>query len=759
MILTNKLRPHALPWVLASTALLTACGGGGNAAPNPASTAQANLGSSPSATTDGSSSVLPAMISVSGRVMNQGYLGNTQVCFDLNDDGLCNIGEPTSTTNAQGAYALSVPTGHRGGNLLAVVRPDSADSAATTANPITIQQGWTWATLLEYEDGATAATVNISPITATYYARLRQAGRNRLSSQIAMFTRIVYETNLDPTTGKQLLPIDFDYVSSPKNALSTRVKAIGTVLSARAATAGAPLSMLTTTAVMNAWYNTYTGPTSTLPAVPVDATKIATLTGNNTPEAYLANDNHYFRPKTDAALRLRDGLSETAGFNRIVGSGAITKFLRRSTTLSSGSVVFKLAEWVDGIWSPLTSDEGSYFTTTPKSELVLNSGTDYLQPRTITQADGNRVTFRMPGNQARLAFETADSPATNFFIEEWVGQQRSYASYYNGTAPITSPVTIKPACAITYPGSPQPDAATGTTASAWFSTCFNYYSAEYYDLVAGDLQLTGTDPKVPGADFYDGTLYDPLVVLPATQSCGADPIVLEKVTTLGQAHCNWAVNAQNGHSLTDLFASGGVALNSWSKSYGSASFTTGNGSSAVTTVKTAGSTAQVGLPQQLRLTLNRTGSETSGTGTLYSEYGAWTAGSNTATTENITWAIDPINPKMVLISWPFRDVNDPRVKTNTTSAGAAAPSAPVLTAHFSATFNGNTYSLTPSTHTAPNYRKLAIVLQDGVFVVGQYYGPGYTYNERYFTSSAMEKGLSVLNYVFGKLYNAGFTDQ
>jgi hypothetical protein len=69
--------------------------------------------------------------------MNQGYLGNTQVCFDLNDDGLCNIGEPTSTTNAQGAYALSVPTGHRGGNLLAVVRPDSADSAATTANPIT----------------------------------------------------------------------------------------------------------------------------------------------------------------------------------------------------------------------------------------------------------------------------------------------------------------------------------------------------------------------------------------------------------------------------------------------------------------------------------------------------------------------------------------------------------------------------------------------------------------------------------------------
>ena len=52
-----------------------------------------------------------------------------------------------------------------------------------------------------------------------------------------------------------------------------------------------------------------------------------------------------------------------------------------------------------------------------------------------------------------------------------------------------------------------------------------------------------------------------------------------------------------------------------------------------------------------------------------------------------------------------------------------------------------------------------MVLQDGVFMTGQYYGAGYTYSERYFTLPAMERGITALNYVFGKLYQAGFTDR
>jgi hypothetical protein len=189
--------------------------------------------------------------------------------------------------------------------------------------------------------------------------------------------------------------------------------------------------------------------------------------------------------------------------------------------------------------------------------------------------------------------------------------------------------------------------------------------------------------------------------------------------------------------------------------YGSTSFTTGG----VTTVRTAGTAAQVGLPQQMVLKLNRSGSATSGTGTLTSPFGAWTAASYTSTTEAVEWTISPENPNMVLVSWPFRDINDPRVKTNTAADGTASVAASLLPAgHFTATWNGNAFSAAPATHTAPNYRKLAVVLQDGVFITGQYYGNGYTYNERYFTRPAMDDGIQGLNYILGKLYAAGFTD-
>jgi hypothetical protein len=487
----------------------------------------------------------------------------------------------------------------------------------------------------------------------------------------------------------------------------------------------------------------------------------------------VAQDYRYFRPNSPAALRMRAGLTETAGWLRQVGGGELASLDSRATTLSAGSVIYKLARWASGVWSGLTVDEGAHFTLNAQGALTLNTGTDYLQPREIQIADGNRVSFRNLYNNGVWGFDVADSPGTNFFIEEWVGEQRSYASYYNGVAPAVAPVSAAPtACNKGYPGAPQNGSsvtaatgvATGTTATQWFSTCFDYYTAEYYDQVLGDLALKGTDAALPGANFYDATLKGSLVVAPARTTCvnpvinaadtvtGAHP----KVSTLGVSHCNWAVDAKAGHQLGDLFAADGVVIPSWTKYYGTASFTTGG----VTTVRTAGTAEQAGLPQQLVLKLVRDGQATSGVGTLTSPHGAWTATSYASATENIRWRISPENPGMVLISWPFRDVNDPRVKTNTASDGSAAVSAPVLPAgHFTATWGGNTFSAAPSTHTAPNYREMAILLQDGVFVTGQYYGNGYTYSERYFTSPAMEAGMKAMTYVFGKLYAAGFVDQ
>ena len=678
------------------------------------------------------------------------------MCADLNDNGLCDSAEPQAVSSASGDYSLTVPTGSRGAAVLAVVRPTSVDSAATSTSPIEFKQGWVLANQIEYDDDATKAVINVSPVTSTYYARLRLQGRNRLSNQIAMFTRVIFEAGVDPITGKLVVPYDFDYVASPRNALSARLKSLTTVLSARANTAGAAIDLVGTSAVMSSWYNTYVGPTATTVGVAVDATKIAALTGTNTPEYFVAEDYRYFRPRTDAPLQFRNGVTETAGWIRETGSGQLKSFDRRSVVLANGDIQYKLAQKVNGVWNDLTVDEGDFYSlNSAASALTFVKGTDYLKPRTIGVADGNRMSFQLPNVNTRISFDLANSPGTNFFIEEWVGQQRGYTLHYNGTTPAVAPLATKPACSITYPLSPQPDAATGTTITQWYSTCFNYYTAQYYDSVLGDLQLKGADANIPGANFYDAFLSAPYVVAPVPAVCGSDSAPLAKVTVLGKQHCNWAVDANANHTLTDLFVAGGVAINSWSKFYGSTSFTTGG----VTTVRTAGTAAQTSLPQQLKLTLNRSGTETSGTGTLYSEFGAWTATSFTPITEAIEWEIDAKNPNMVLLRWPFRDVNDPRVKSNLKSDGVTPSSAnPLLTAHFSAIWNGNTFSLTPSNHTAPNYRRLALVLQDGVFVTGQYYGPGYTYNERYFTQPAMERGITSLSYILDQLYKAGFKD-
>jgi hypothetical protein len=743
---------------LAVLGLLSACGGG-----NSADAVASSGTTSVSTTTPGSSAgttVVTPTIAVTGKVLNVGYLGNTQVCADVDGDGLCGASEPSATSADDGSYALTVPTGHRGINLLAVVRPASVDSASTTAAPITFTQGWTMAMPLEYEDDATTLAANITPITSTYYARMHVQGRSRLSNQIAMFTRIVFEPNTDTTTGKLLLPVDFDYVANPRNTLATRLAAISAVLSTRAGAAAAPLDLVNTSAVLYSWYSSYTAPTGTTVGIPVDASKIATYasTSTSSPAYYLAQNFHYFKLNTEAAVRLREGITDTAGWVRATGQGALATLDRRGISLANGSMLDSLARWASGVWTALTVDEGSYLTLNTAGSAVLNSGTDYLQPRTITYADGNRITARMPNSGTRWALDVSDNPATNFYIEEWVGEQRDYTTYYNGTVPSTPKVSAGPsACNKGYTGAPQTGTNTtngvaiGTTASQWYATCFDYYTAEYYATVKGDLALTGVDASLPGGNFYDVTFKESQVVAPLTQSCGTTAIPLAKVTVLGTAHCNWAVDANAGHTLADLFASGGVTINSWSKVYGSTTLGT--------TVRTAGDSSNVGLPQQLTLKLTRTGSETSGTGTLTSPYGAWTSTSYTSTTETIQWAISPETPNMVLVSWPFRDAGDPRVKSTQASDGSTSPAAPVLPAgQFSAVYTGNTFSAAPSTRTAPNYRKLAIVLQDGVFVTGQYYGKGYVGNERRFTLPAMEQGIAVMNYVFAKLYAAGFTD-
>lgn len=763
----------ALAAMLLTAGLLGGCGGGQEADSVTGSNASLN-GTSPE--TLSSSSPTTASLAVSGRVMNVGYLANTPVCLDLDHDGACGSADVNTTTDAAGRYSLSAPVGQRGASLLAVVTPGtSSDTASTTEAPVNLRNGWVLANLLEYAEGATAATVNVSPATTTYYARMHSSGRNRLSTRIAMFTRLYYTTNLNPD-GSEKLAMDFDYVASPPaddatyGSLASRLRALSAYLSEPAANASHPantrltaLSLLETAGVMNAWYNTWTNASATAAGIPADAAKINALTTTNLPAAYIAAGLAKFNLWAGAAEQLRGELIDTASIGGYTWyrDGVVLKYINTlGLSLNSGAVYRRYQRLAQGSWSDLSAAEES-LTLDRAGKLTLMTDTDALQARTVTYTDGNRLTWQLPGSGARQALETASALGSNGYIDEWLAQQSiSYTNYYSrssNTTAIATP-TVAPAC---YSG-------TATAAATWFSGCVTALRSSWAAANGG----SGYDVSVDGAnttaraEYYDVTLLEPRVDFPLSATCGSGTdaatgaaITLPAATVLGRSLCNWAVDNQASHSLPDLFKAEGVQINSGSKYYGVSTYTASATAPCEATGATSGActlpaptAADQGLPVRLKLVLNRSGGETSGSGTLTSEVGAWSSTSNTAKTETIAWEISMLNPNLLLISYPFRNAGDPRANTATVSTAtvvAGTEASPTLTAHFST-------SIAPTTHTSPNYRKFAILLQDGVFVTGYHYGAGFTEAERYVNKRTYELGTQALQWILAQLHAAGF---
>src|SRR3990167_2498497 len=125
-LLTHSKLRHNLPLtLLAMTLFLTGCGGGSNSAGAVDAPAPANLNqNSGTETTTGNTGNNSTVIAVTGKLLNVGYLGNTQVCADLDNDGQCGASEPADISDNAGNYNLSVPSGYRGVSLLTVVTPD-----------------------------------------------------------------------------------------------------------------------------------------------------------------------------------------------------------------------------------------------------------------------------------------------------------------------------------------------------------------------------------------------------------------------------------------------------------------------------------------------------------------------------------------------------------------------------------------------------------------------------------------------------------
>ncbi|GAB7535750.1 hypothetical protein [Burkholderia sp. 3C] len=96
---TGLISKHILG--ISVVASLTACGGGGDSSP-----------SSP-ATGSGGTPTSPQTTAVSGKAVD-GYLVGAVACLDLNNNGVCDSGEPSATTDATGQFSIPYngdPTG------------------------------------------------------------------------------------------------------------------------------------------------------------------------------------------------------------------------------------------------------------------------------------------------------------------------------------------------------------------------------------------------------------------------------------------------------------------------------------------------------------------------------------------------------------------------------------------------------------------------------------------------------------------------
>lgn len=100
---------------LSIAAALAACGGGGDSAPTQPSTG--------AGTTQP-----PSTPTITGKAVD-GYLVGATVCLDLNNNGVCDSGEPTTITDGTGQFAIPYSGDATGKMLLVQVTPTTKDQS------------------------------------------------------------------------------------------------------------------------------------------------------------------------------------------------------------------------------------------------------------------------------------------------------------------------------------------------------------------------------------------------------------------------------------------------------------------------------------------------------------------------------------------------------------------------------------------------------------------------------------------------------
>ncbi|MDA0571731.1 hypothetical protein [Burkholderia gladioli] len=132
---------------------LAACGGGGDSGPTTPPTS------------GGDTSATQPTAAISGKAMD-GYLAGATVCLDLNNNGICDAGEPTAVTDATGQFSVPYSGDATGKALLVQVTPATKD----LSRPADFQfpAAFTLSQVVQ-----TAAAQVVSPLTTLVTAQMQ----------------------------------------------------------------------------------------------------------------------------------------------------------------------------------------------------------------------------------------------------------------------------------------------------------------------------------------------------------------------------------------------------------------------------------------------------------------------------------------------------------------------------------------------------------------------------------------------------------
>lgn len=177
--------------------LLSACGGGGS-----------------SSTSSGSSTAAP--VSLSG-VVADGLIQGAQVCYDLNDNGRCDTGEPiSSNTGANGRYTLDVPVSEAGKHaIIAIVPIGAVDSDTGT---VTVAY-----TMKAPPNTSTTADIAVTPITTIVQEVMQASGATDPAAAIELVKQQL---------GMQISPLENYVALRDTNPDAARVGTIAQVITA-----------------------------------------------------------------------------------------------------------------------------------------------------------------------------------------------------------------------------------------------------------------------------------------------------------------------------------------------------------------------------------------------------------------------------------------------------------------------------------------------------------------------------------------------